>query len=371
MMAKPAKKTVKAKAKKATAKPVKKAQAKATYRCTSLAISEKFVRATVNGKSYTLLASRTKTKTEFQKAVKAAKNNDWAEFISLLDMKSKYVAAERATGLKIRSAKGGLKFGNQKLDMPVLEEVNKRAEKSEGPEDDKAIKKFYDRLGHNPDENSKKMLFNFLKAGHFPILSDGHFVAYKKVREDFTDCHTGNFDNHPGKEVKMRREDCDSDPNHACSRGLHIGTYNHANGFGGAHLIAVKVDPADVVAVPNYDKTKMRVCRYFVLKEVSTPYVEEVGVARDMTTDGMGLFKLGKAKKKLFAVFARTPEEAKAYLVENKIVPSASWINVEKNETEKVGASALSKLKDLSTPTLVDLVRNVWKAIKLPKGKPK
>ena len=72
-----------------------------------------------------------------------------------------------------------------------------------------------------------------------------------------------------GKPVKMDRKECDSDPQRDCSYGLHCGCTSYVNQYGSnvqngnGVILACFVNPANVVAVPTADCTKMRVREYF------------------------------------------------------------------------------------------------------------
>jgi len=131
---------------------------------------------------------------------------------------------------------------------------------------------FLGKLMQNPSERSRQCLFDFLEAGESPITEDGCFIAFKMVREDFTDIHSGTFDNSPGRIVSMPRDLVNDDPNQTCSAGLHVCSLAYfKSGFGGSNkrFLCVKVNPADVVAVPHdYSNSKMRCCRYEVMGEV-------------------------------------------------------------------------------------------------------
>ncbi|CAK9249687.1 unnamed protein product [Sphagnum jensenii] len=127
--------------------------------------------------------------------------------------------------------------------------------------------KFWENLKKNPSFNSRKMLFKFLEHNGHPLTTDGCFIAYRGVTEDFKDVHTKTFDNKVGNVCEMPRSQVDENPNNTCSSGLHVACFDYAKGFG-AKLIEVKVNPADVVAVPtDYNGTKMRVCRFEVVAE--------------------------------------------------------------------------------------------------------
>lgn len=132
---------------------------------------------------------------------------------------------------------------------------------------------FWNRLKKNPSFRSVQCLFNFLDHNQVPLTEDGCFVAFKGVRKDFKDIHSGTIDNTPGTTVKMPRNEVNDDPNQTCSSGLHVAGWNYAAGtaYGDAgRYLEIKVDPEHVVAVPtDYNFQKMRVCEYYVVKEVT------------------------------------------------------------------------------------------------------
>lgn len=127
--------------------------------------------------------------------------------------------------------------------------------------------KFWHNLKKNPSFNSRKMLYAFLEHNGHPLTDDGCFIAYRSVREDFKDKHTGTIDNSVGNIIEMPREKVNDNPNETCSSGLHVACYDYAKGFASV-LLEVKVNPADVVAVPvDYNGTKMRVCKFEVMAQ--------------------------------------------------------------------------------------------------------
>ena len=81
----------------------------------------------------------------------------------------------------------------------------------------------------------------------------------------YTDMHTRKMQIQLGVPVVMDRKNCDSDPAVDCSYGLHVGATNYVEHFAGSTgvILACLVNPANVVAVPNYDHSKMRVTEYF------------------------------------------------------------------------------------------------------------
>ena len=133
--------------------------------------------------------------------------------------------------------------------------------------------RFIIKLRNNPSYRAVRDLYSFLEASQMPITAEGNFVAYKKViRRDGTlvDIHSGTISNEPAQQISMPRNEVDEDPERTCSFGLHVCAHQYLPAFGGgpgSAVIAVEVNPADVVAIPiDYDNAKMRVCAYRVLR---------------------------------------------------------------------------------------------------------
>jgi hypothetical protein len=148
--------------------------------------------------------------------------------------------------------------------------------------------KFWAKLKNNPSFNSRQMLFKFLEHNGHPITTEGNFIAYRAVRSDFLDKHTGKMDNSVGNIVEVSRSQVDDNPNNVCSHGLHVATMSYASTFGSGNdkILDVEVSPSDVVAVPtDYDGTKMRVCRFKVIAEsqgiIIKPLVQSSFTPRD------------------------------------------------------------------------------------------
>jgi hypothetical protein len=148
------------------------------------------------------------------------------------------------------------------------EKLNKRivemATKGESP---LPFFKFWENLKLNPSKRSVDQLWDFLNHAGIPLTEDGHFLAYKSVKENFLDHHSGTISNHPGTVVKMERNQISDDPQHPCHEGLHVGALGYVGSQYGSdsNIVIVRVNPRDVVCVP-YDHSfmKMRVCEYLV-----------------------------------------------------------------------------------------------------------
>jgi hypothetical protein len=129
--------------------------------------------------------------------------------------------------------------------------------------------KFMENLMENPSKRAVTELYGFLEKGNLPITPDGHFLAYKKVKDDYMDVYTGTISNAVGQTVFMERNLVDDDQNRTCSSGLHFCSKEYLNHFGGERVMVLKINPRDVVSIPNdYNYSKGRCCRYDVIDEI-------------------------------------------------------------------------------------------------------
>lgn len=133
---------------------------------------------------------------------------------------------------------------------------------------------FLEKVEENPSSRAVNELYGFLEYGKMPITSDGHFLAYKRIRENWNDVHSNSIDNSVGQIVSMPRNKVDDDSHRTCSTGLHVCSLEYLQKFWGERVVAVKIHPKDVVSVPiDYNNTKMRVCRYEVVAELDSKLV--------------------------------------------------------------------------------------------------
>jgi hypothetical protein len=133
---------------------------------------------------------------------------------------------------------------------------------------------FLERLMNNPSNRAVTGLYDFLEATNIPITPDGKFLAYKKVRKDYYDIHSGTMLNAVGQTLRIPRNQVDENPDQTCSHGLHVCSASYLPHFGsysnGDRVVIVEVDPADVVAIPrDYNNAKMRCAGYRVIGEVA------------------------------------------------------------------------------------------------------
>ena len=154
---------------------------------------------------------------------------------------------------------------------------------------------FMENLMSNPSKRAVEELYAFLEKGNLPITADGCFLAYKKIRNDYMDIHSGTMNNSVGNVVEMVRNEVDDNKDRTCSTGLHFCSLDYLSHFGGhdSRTVVLKINPRDVVSIPaDYHSTKGRACRYEVIDEINQSAadafiapVQETAVVSGVTAD--------------------------------------------------------------------------------------
>lgn len=215
----------------------------------------------VDGKSHTLSSSAG----NFEMILTALKNGNDDEVRKSLNFKE--VIADFSHG-QISLYGDELHFDGEPLHNAISSRI---IELYREGFDIKPMSLFLENLMKNPSKDTIKELYGFLEFSDLPITDDGHFLAYRVVRHDYKDKHSGTMDNSIGQTVRMKREDCDSNRSRTCSRGLHFCSKDYVSHFydTGDHLLIVKINPKDVVSIPNdYNNTKGRCCEFYVQEEI-------------------------------------------------------------------------------------------------------
>jgi hypothetical protein len=131
---------------------------------------------------------------------------------------------------------------------------------------------FMENLMANPSKRAVTELYGFLEKNSLPITPDGCFLAYKKVRSDYMDIHSGTFNNSVGYICEMERNEVDDNKDQTCSTGLHFCSQEYLPHFGNgsdSRVMILKINPADVVSIPSdYNNAKGRACKYEVIGEI-------------------------------------------------------------------------------------------------------
>lgn len=217
----------------------------------------------IDNKSHTI---NKETHPEFDKILLAIKEERWDDVEKLVDFKK---SLEDFGSGKVEIKSGEVYYDGEELhnalssrlvDMyrdgfPITPMVN-----------------FINNLMENPSKRAVDELFGFLEKNTLPITSDGHFLAYKKVREDYKDIYTGTIDNSIGTKPEMRRNKVNEDARNTCSEGLHFCSETYLPHYGSTtktnRVMILKINPRDVVSIPvDYNNAKGRCCLYEVIAE--------------------------------------------------------------------------------------------------------
>jgi hypothetical protein len=175
--------------------------------------------------------------------------------------------------------------------------------------------RFLERVMANPSRTAVQELYLWLEGTRLPITEDGCFMAYKKVRDDYLDFHTGTVLNKPADlmtdadlqyiskpqngvtvsvvngvtVVSMPRNRVDDRRENLCSQGLHFCSLSYLPSYNGGRgrILLVKIDPADVVSIPSdYDNAKGRTSCYEILGEHTQGEREEAYTSSVAGSDG-------------------------------------------------------------------------------------
>ena len=204
-----------------------------------------------------------KTHITYQKVVDAIKAGDWDQVKEIIDPK-KVVLNYGQGNVSIQGEK--LFWKGEELNGALATRMV--AMLQEGF-DVTPFVLFMENLFRNPSKRAVDELYGFLEKNNLPLTPDGHFLAYKKVRDNFFDVHSGTMDNSVGRVVEMERNKVDDNKDNHCSTGLHFCGMSYLNQFGGERTVIVKINPADVVSIPSdYNNAKGRACRYEVVGEL-------------------------------------------------------------------------------------------------------
>jgi len=202
------------------------------------------------------------THPSFPQAIEAYKNEDWDRLESLADIEKSIEDFFYEEG-NIRVSKGVIYYKDSPIHNYCVDKILNFMRKGYPF---KPLVRFLDKLMSNPSRRAVNELYKFLEHKFMPITKSGNFRAYKGVRDDYTDWHTGKFSNKVGETLEMARNEVCDDANVGCSYGFHAGSYEYASGYGDrGHLMMVEINPADVVSVPNdCECQKLRTTKYVV-----------------------------------------------------------------------------------------------------------
>lgn len=161
--------------------------------------------------------------------------------------------------------------------IPGMEKIKTQFTRAAKLGSTQGVENFLKRLGSVIGErkHSVEDLLTFMERGDLPIADDGSILIYKVLNrvhgtsEKYIDCHTGKVEQWVGAYVCMDPSLVDHNRNNECSNGLHVARRGYVREFNGGVCVLAKLAPEDVIAVPEYDANKMRVCGYHIIVELT------------------------------------------------------------------------------------------------------
>jgi len=136
---------------------------------------------------------------QFSRAVELIKEGklDEVERMSVKNMVADFTqsASAKSADFVVRLSGGRVMYSwkgqpEKELHNSMTERVIRMAQEGY---DVKPLVNFMTNLMNNPSKTSIDELYLFLEATGLPITSDGHFIAYKIVRDDYTSIHDLSF----------------------------------------------------------------------------------------------------------------------------------------------------------------------------------
>ena len=159
------------------------------------------------------------------------------------------------------------------------------------------VKPFLTKILQNKFINCLTELYEFCEAGDFEITREGNLIAYKKVNSDLTSCHDGTTQHAVGQYTE--EQNFDTDRTRTCSNGLHFCSYSYLDCFNGDTVIAVEVDPRDIVAIPDdYNFAKGRCRKYKTVAILEEKADEAIRLKKLREYDTIGDTDLIRTEKK-------------------------------------------------------------------------
>lgn len=243
----------------------------------------------MNGRNYVV----TNSHMNWERIRDAIKNKEWDSIPSLVDVVQ---SVKKYTNGSVELVDGVVKYKGELLHNAVTDKI---IDMNNQGYDVGPLVAFLENLLQNPSRTAIQELYLFMEAGKMPITEDGCFLAYKRVRDNYRDVHSGKVLNKPANlltdeevglipytvngvtvalengttVVSMERNMVDDDRNNTCSYGLHFCSYDYLQHFCGDRIVVLKINPKDVVSIPaDYNNTKGRTCRYEVIGEIGVNF---------------------------------------------------------------------------------------------------
>ena len=184
--------------------------------------------------------------------------------------------------------------------IPGVERVKSQFTAAAKTGNTKGMEAFMHRIGKvlQKRRHTVEDLLRFMERGDMPVADDGSIIIFKKLYKSgdhFVDPHTRKVKQKVGSLVYMDESLVDPNRRNECSNGLHVARRGYIQSFSGDTIMLAKVRPEDVIAVPDYDANKMRVCAYHIIAELTPLQYRAINSNRPISDAEGGAELLGNA----------------------------------------------------------------------------
>lgn len=235
----------------------------------------------------------------FDKILVALKGRDWDKVETLMSIEKTINAtgfSRTKPGSKVFVRNGKVYFTDtrnhkeQELNGSLVDRILRDLGKPSCEKYADALMNLLENIRLNTQKDIAEELYEWLSSGKAPITNDGCILAYKKVNRAFKDHYTGKMDNTPGKVVRMKQKEVDTDRHNTCSHGLHFASLGYLSQYAGdsesSRVVIVKVNPRHIFAIPtDYQCQKGRASEYYVVGEYKSANREKNEAFNDSFID--------------------------------------------------------------------------------------
>jgi hypothetical protein len=237
----------------------------------SYSITSKVITAIFeDGRPLTISSSN---KAQYEEAKRAIKLSNWKAFREAFNVQKSL--EKLALKFAVKIVDGRCYLGDKEINNVVTRKIYEVWQEGLPV---KGLVKFLENCLANPSQKAVEELYLFLEKNGFTLTEDGCFIAWRRVDSNYMSYHANPDGTHnrnmPGDKPSMKREDCNSNRDETCSRGLHFCAYDYLSSYHaddeGSKVVLVKINPKNVVSIPSdYKNAKGRCCEYEVLQEVN------------------------------------------------------------------------------------------------------
>ena len=286
-------------------------------------LKDDFVSVVIDKQSFSL----NKTHPSFSKLRKAIKDKNW-KLVPKLVSTAKLLSVESHGDVDVREGK--VFYKGEEVHSSLAQRIVDMVSVGKPV---RHLVRFMNLLEQNPSPLARKEFYDWLDNNHLPICDNGCFLAYKSIRDNYTDTHTGTVDNRPGQTILGSRKWFDGNYREQCSTGYHVCSKQY--GTYGDRTMAVMINPRDVLSAVS---GKMRVVNYEVLKEL--------GKKGDLEFENFYKTGFSEIEKKLVIEVAKERGELIKLLLAHPNVKRE--IRKKKLSKLTIGKSSFARLKSMA-----------------------